>query len=206
MSQYLHQYWGEVQLLWICSKPVLPPCKSSLCARGWLQMQLQGSSCRKQSSHPGACTRPPVGAPRHHHLAPEPFVNHFSVAIFHLDQGQHIINRTEKQQTAMWPPKGVGREREWAEPSSWEWWPSRSARTCFQENIWRQNFLVKALLTIPVVSQFIFFEAWNQNISHFFAGFCLAIALSALLPCSLCIQKQMLVSVGLLLFVLTKPY
>lgn len=151
---------------------------------------------------------PPVGAPRHHHLqwVPGPFLTHFSVGIFHLDQGQRIINRTEKQQTAMWPPKGTGREREWGDPSSWEWWPFRSARTSFQENIWRQNLLVKALLTISVVSQFISFKAWKQIISHFFAGSCLAIALTALLPYSLCIQKQTLFSVDLLLFVLTNLY
>lgn len=171
-------------------------------------MQLQGSSCRKQSSCPGACTLASCGCPTPSPLteSSRPLPNSFLCRNF-FTWIKASASSTEQRSSKL----QCGHPKAQAEKGNGEILPAGngdplSARTSFQENIWRQNLLVKALLTIPVVSQFIFFEAWKQIISHFFAGSCLAIALTALLPYSLCIQKQMLFSVDLLLFVLTNLY
>lgn len=63
-------------------------------------MQLQGRSCRKQSSHPGACTWPP-SLLQSSRLLP----NSFPCRMFHLDQGQQIISRTEEH-PKVWAEKG----------------------------------------------------------------------------------------------------
>lgn len=146
-----------------------------------------------------------VGAPHHHHLeSSRALPNSFLCGNFSL--ASRPACHQQNREAANWNvAKGVGREMEWGDPSCLEWWPTRTATASFQEDIWRQNFLVKALLTIPLVSQFISFAAWNQNISQFFAG---AVLPLLWLPCFLaaCMQKQMLVSVDLLLFVLTNLY
>lgn len=140
-------------------------------------MQLQGRSCRKQSSHPGACTWPPSPL-QSSRLLP----NSFPCRMFHLDQGQQIISRTEEH-PKVWAEKGNEEIL-----STWNGDPLGVPESAFKKT-WRQNFLVKALLAIPVVSQFISFKAWNQNISHFFAGCCLAL-LCLLFFLAACVSRK----------------